>query len=117
MLFNFSCQEYEKEKSEIQSTFDRYKSALLSANGKLAADEVCSQTIQWYEKTRNDALSMKRFLLNRVDLLRKFSILRLRHEFSKKTMEKYIGFNFGVTCSIPESLLESTANYLERRVQ
>lgn len=91
MPFHFFCQGFEKEKSEIQSTFSRYKSALLSANGKAAAEEVCSQTILWYEKARNDALSMKRVQLNRVDILRKFSILRLRHEFSKQQLENMDG--------------------------
>lgn len=91
MLFSFFCQGFEKEKSEIQSTFNRYQSALLSANGKAAAQEVCLQTIQWYEKTRNDALYMKRVQLNRVDILRKFTILRLRHEFSKQQLENMDG--------------------------
>ena len=91
MLFSFFCQGFEKEKSEIQSTFNRYQSALLSTNGKAAAREVCSQTIQWYEKARNDAISMKRVQLNRVDILRKFTILRLRHEFSKQQLENMDG--------------------------
>jgi hypothetical protein len=91
MLFYFFCEGFEKKKSEIQSTFSRYKSALLSANGKAAAEEVCSQTILWYEKARNDGLSMKLPQLNRADILRKFTILRLRHEFSKKQLENMDG--------------------------
>jgi len=71
--------------------FENYRLALLNADGKTAAEIVCSQTTGWYERAGKDALSLAESALRQTDIMRKFSILRMRLEFTTDQLERMDG--------------------------
>jgi hypothetical protein len=79
------------DKGEIRLLFSKYRSALLSADGKAAAGLVCSQTINWYEQIRNDSLYLEASALRQADIMRKFTILRVRLSLTGTQLENMDG--------------------------
>jgi hypothetical protein len=80
-----------KEKKEIEALFERYRNALLDFYGEEAVKLVCSQTIEWYDQIVDDALYLEAVTLKQADIMKKFTVLRVRLEFSKDQLEKMDG--------------------------
>lgn len=79
------------EKKEIEALFERYRNALLDFYGEEAVKLVCSQTIEWYDQIVDEALYLEAAALKQADIMKKFTVLRVRLEFSKDQLEKMDG--------------------------
>ncbi|MBN1671456.1 MAG: hypothetical protein JXR37_10510 [Kiritimatiellae bacterium] len=75
----------------IRAVFQQYRQALLTTDGALAVATVDRRTIEWYDAALKDALSLNREALARLPFVRKFTVLRLRHEFDRRTLERMAG--------------------------
>jgi hypothetical protein len=75
----------------IQQVFEQYRSALLQGDGEAALAALDLETIDWYEQVIEFALTLDRDDLNRLDFIEKFTVLRLRHEFSRDELEDLTG--------------------------
>jgi hypothetical protein len=81
----------EKKSESIFKVFSAYKEALLAADGVEACNLVCAETIGWYSDSIKEALNLDRKELSQQDILKKFTIVRMRHEFPKKEVEQMSG--------------------------
>lgn len=80
-----------KKKKEIEALFERYRYALSFFDGAEAVELACSQTIDWYDQIVDDALYLEAAVLKQADIMKKFTILRVRLEFSKDQLENMDG--------------------------
>jgi hypothetical protein len=60
-------------------------------DGAEAVDLVCFQTLAWYDQIVDDALYLEAAALKQADIMKKFTVLRVRLEFSKDQLEKMDG--------------------------
>lgn len=97
----------------IREVFAAYKDALLTGDGDVASNMMDRATIDWYGDAVSDALKLGREDLNQLNLLRKFTVLRLRLEFSRDDLAKMTGkglFGLAVTNGwISKSTVEKIA--------
>lgn len=76
---------------DIRAVFQQYREALLESNGQAAAELVDAKTIQWYGNVLQDALFLEKDDLLSLDILKKFTVLRLRQEFKRDELEAMTG--------------------------
>lgn len=79
------------EEIKVQHAFQAYRTALLNQNGEAAWAAVDFHTKKYYEEIAKDCVSLKREDLDRLDLLTRFMVLRMRHEFREERLKKFKG--------------------------
>lgn len=79
------------EEAKVQQVYQAYRSALLTRDGISAWKRIDSRTKDYYDEIARDCLSIKREELNRLDLLSKIMILRLRLEFRRDKLQTFDG--------------------------
>lgn len=72
--------------AQIRAAFSQYKEALLEGDGEKAAEVVSARTIAYYDGIRTHVLTTPREKLAELDLISKFMVLRIRHEFTRAEM-------------------------------
>lgn len=77
--------------ADVRQVFEGYRNALLATDGKAAADFMDAPTLGWYQESIADALTLKWPDLEKRNMLRRFTVLRLRLEFSKKELASMTG--------------------------
>jgi hypothetical protein len=78
-------------KEEISRTFQKYRAALLEADGDTAWALLDSHTTKFYSQVLEDALSIPRSDLQRLGFVHKFTVLRLRLEFRRQALQRLTG--------------------------
>jgi hypothetical protein len=76
-------------KQEIVQTFQKYRTALLDADGDTAWALLDSHTTKFYAQALEDALSLSGADLERLDFVHKFTVLRLRLEFRRAELQQF----------------------------
>lgn len=79
------------EEDDVKAVFEKYKKAIQSDDGKTAAEVVDDTTIKWYADAIADALKADKASTRRMKLINKFTVLRLRLDFSKDELTKMTG--------------------------
>lgn len=79
----------ESDREGVLRAYEAYRNALLRRDGKLALRFVDQKSLDLYEDFRQHALKLKKDQLQRLDLLDKLVVLRLRHEFTRKEIEAF----------------------------
>ena len=79
------------EESLIRQSFEEYREALLEGDSEAAILVVDQKSIDWYGDVLEYALALEREEVARLDFVEKFTLLRLRHEFSKEELEGFTG--------------------------
>ena len=78
----------EKNDSQlIKESFDQYKSALMSQDGKRAAEYVNDKTIAYYMDLLNLVKRGKKSEVQNKRIVDKFSILAIRHRFASEVIK------------------------------
>lgn len=77
--------------SSIREAFEQYRTALINKDGESALGIIYSLHVEWYEQLLTDALNLEYSELNSLELIQKFLILRLRHEFSQEELQSLKG--------------------------
>jgi len=70
----------------IRDVFERYRKALLDADGAAALGAVDEATVEWYDAVLADALRVGRADLDERSLTQRFTILRLRIAFNRSEL-------------------------------
>lgn len=87
------------EAAKIQQTYKKYRSALLSNEGLSAWKEIDKRTQDYYHDIARDCISLDRKDFDRLDLISKILILRIRLEYRAEQLKKMDGkdiFTVGV---------------------
>ncbi|MBU1370348.1 MAG: hypothetical protein KJ754_16125 [Bacteroidetes bacterium] len=87
------------DEAKIQQTYKKYRSALLSNNGLSAWQEIDKRTQDYYHDIAKDCISLNRKDFDRLDLISKILILRIRLEYRAEQLKKMDGediFTVGV---------------------
>lgn len=89
-----------KPADEVSATFQKYRTAVLNKDTEAAWATLDSRTTNFYSEVLQDALTVNRWGLLRLDFTHKFVVLRLRVEFPKQELQNmtaYDVFAVGIT--------------------
>lgn len=79
------------EEAEVQRAYQMYRAALLNQDGVSAWKKVDYHTRNFFEDIAKKSLTIKREDLDRLDILSKIMILRMRMDFRKDHLRKLNG--------------------------
>lgn len=86
-----SCTKKPTEADEIQVVFQKYRTALLERDGEAAWAVLDSHTQNFYATVLQDALSLPRRELSRLDRVHRFTVLRLRTDLRRAELQNMTG--------------------------
>ncbi len=95
-----SSQDNAQAEKGVRAAFEAYRAAVLARDGQAATATVDRKTIELYETYLTYARTADRKELKQLDLMAKFIVLRIRHEFDAQALSKLTGvtlFAHGVT--------------------
>ncbi len=102
------------EKALVQTTYQTYRNALLQNNGKSAWKSIDLRTKDYYNDIVRDCLSLKRADLDRLDLLSKIMILRIRLEYREDELKTFDGESIFVIAIQKGWVSKSTAQSINK---
>jgi len=80
-----------KDQAAIRGLLEQYRKALGATDGEAFAKILDSKTVQWHEEAIKEAQSATKAELTKLGLLRRLTVLRLRHEYKKADLTKLSG--------------------------
>jgi hypothetical protein len=80
-----------QNEAAVRDAFEAYRAAALARDGKRARALLDRKTVETYQEYLTLARTVDRAGLKRLDWMGKFMVLRLRHEFDRKTLDAMTG--------------------------
>lgn len=109
-----SCTKKPSAADDIQSVFQKYRTALLTGDGEAAWAVLDSHTQNFYSTALQDALTLPKSRLDRLDMIHKLTVLRLRADLRREELQNLTGHDVLVMAVqngwISKSSVESMTN-------
>ncbi len=102
--------------NDISTVFHSYRNALLGTNGVAAWEAVDFHTQKYYEQILKDAISLPRADFDRLHIVSKFTIVRLRAEYRKGHLKTMTGKDFFVDAVNKGWISKSSVQRIENLV-
>jgi hypothetical protein len=103
-----------QNEAAVREAFDAYRAAVLVRDGKRARALLDRKTVETYQEYITLARTVDRAGLKRLDWMGKLMVLRLRHEFDRKTLDTMTGESL-LVLSIERGLI-SDASVREAKI-